>query len=49
MLETKTLLIKNYKIIYKLIFKLVNKVLGTNILYFKLVSKRVIETTLEYK
>jgi len=32
-----------------MISKLVTKILGTNILYFKLVSKRLVETNLEYK
>jgi len=35
--------------IYKLVSKLANKVLATNVLDFKLVFKRLIETNLEYK
>jgi len=33
----------------KLVFKLVNKILTTNILDSKLISKRPIKTNLEYK
>jgi len=43
------LLIKIYKMVSKLISKLAIKVLATNILDFKLVSKRLIVTNLEYK
>ena len=43
------LLIKIYKIIFKLIFKLTIKVLFTDILDSKLISKRLIQTNLEYK
>jgi len=35
--------------VFKLISKLATKVLATNILDSKLVSKRLIETNLEYK
>jgi len=35
--------------IYKLVSKLATLVLATNILDYKLVSKRLIETNLEYK
>jgi len=34
---------------FKLVYKLVTKILVTNILYYKLVSKRLIETNLEHK
>jgi len=37
------------KIVSKLIFKLAIKILATNILYYKLFFKRLIETNLEYK
>jgi len=43
------LLIKYYKIVSKLLSKLATKVLATNILNFKLASKRLIETNLEHK
>jgi len=43
------LLRKYYKIIFKLVSKLVTKVLAINILDLKLVSKRLLETNLEYK
>jgi len=41
-------LIKNYKIIFKLVYKLVTNIL-VNILDYKLVSRRLIDTNLEYK
>ena len=40
---------KNYKMVYKLVSELTTKVLATNILDSKLVSKRLIKTNLEYK
>jgi len=43
------LLIQNYNMVFKLVSKLVTKVLATNILDSKLVSKRLIEINLEYK
>jgi len=55
-LETKKLYLskvviikKNYTIVSKLVAKLATKVLTTNILDSKLVSKRLVETNLEYK
>ena len=56
-LETKILCLskvvsiinKMYKIISKLVSKLAIKVLATNILDYKLVSERLIETNFKYK
>ena len=56
-LESKTLLIfnvvsiinNNYKIVSKLVSKLAIKVLATNILDFKSISKILIKTNLEYE
>jgi len=39
----------NYKIVSKLVSKLVKKVLATNILDFKSISKILIKTNLEYE
>jgi len=35
--------------VYRLWFKVATNILGINILYYKLISKRLIEASLEYK